>query len=70
MLKKPSRKNVEDEPDVPDIKADDPVGTMERFATGLRVVIDAGRTSRQTPVSSPIATKNLRKKRLKPSNAV
>jgi hypothetical protein len=37
VLKKVSRKNAE----VPDVPADDPVGTMDRFTEGLRRVLSA-----------------------------
>ena len=37
MLKKATRKNDA----VPDVPADDPVGTMDRFTQGLRKVLSA-----------------------------
>jgi hypothetical protein len=40
VLRKPTRNSRADD-DVPDVAADDPVGTMDRFRMGLRRVLDA-----------------------------
>jgi hypothetical protein len=48
VLKKVSRKSVE----VNDVPADDPVGTMDRFTSGLRRVLHAqklGAKNKQKP---------------------
>ena len=42
MLKKASHKN---DADVRDVPADNPVGTMERFAQGLRRVLTTPKTA-------------------------
>ena len=44
VLKKASRKSAE----VRDVPADDPVGTMERFTSGLKRVLTAPKTAPQT----------------------
>ena len=54
MLKQDSRNS---NADAPDVTADDPVGTMERFTDGLKRVLGA---------SKPLKTK--RKKRLASSS--
>jgi hypothetical protein len=41
VLRKASRKNAVG--DVPDVPADDPVGTMERFTKGLRRVLSVSK---------------------------
>lgn len=47
MLKKASPKNdADDEKDVP---ADNPKGTMKRFAEGLRTVLAASKDSQPSP---------------------
>ena len=46
MLRKPAINSREDVPDVP---ADDPVGTMNRFAEGLRRVLAAPKINRVMP---------------------
>jgi len=43
VLKNPNRKNDEDR--VPDVAADSPEGTMERFAAGLRRVLSVPKTA-------------------------
>lgn len=56
MLKKPSRNS----PEVNDVPADDPVGTMDRFADGLKRVLTV-------PKSRVISSK--KPKRRRPRNS-
>jgi hypothetical protein len=56
VLRKPSRNSQEDARDVP---ADDPVGTMDRFAEGLRRVLAA----EKPPPRKAVAVQKRRKVR-------
>jgi hypothetical protein len=54
--KSTSRKNVE----VKDVPADNPVGTMDRFADGLRHVLAAPKAIRRRPSRTPRKQKHTR----------
>jgi len=61
VLKKDSRNS--DEESVPDVLADNPEGTMERFTLGLRRVLTVQKQSISAPRRSPARKKRSRSRR-------